>query len=87
MPTEKLRVLHVIARFNIGGTARYLCNLFPKISSEVAPIRLLRFCDLVSPVVRREAVCIRLEHPPLILGSDCRFLYPLPHLVSVLSLA
>ena len=29
MPTEKPRVLHVIARFNIGGTARYLDNLLP----------------------------------------------------------
>ena len=34
MPTEKPRVLHVIARYNIGGTARYLNNLFSKISSE-----------------------------------------------------
>ncbi len=29
MPTEKPRVLHVIARFNVGGTARYLENLIP----------------------------------------------------------
>jgi glycosyltransferase involved in cell wall biosynthesis len=29
MPTEKARVLHVIARFNVGGTARYLDNLIP----------------------------------------------------------
>jgi glycosyltransferase involved in cell wall biosynthesis len=29
MPTEKPRVLHVIARFNVGGTARYLDNLIP----------------------------------------------------------
>lgn len=29
MPTEKPRVLHVIARFNVGGTARYLHNLIP----------------------------------------------------------
>ena len=29
MPTEKPRVLHVIARFNVGGTARYLDNLLP----------------------------------------------------------
>jgi glycosyltransferase involved in cell wall biosynthesis len=35
MPTEKPRVLHVIARYNIGGTARYLNNLLPKLTSEV----------------------------------------------------
>lgn len=29
MPTEKPKVLHVIARFNVGGTARYLDNLLP----------------------------------------------------------
>jgi glycosyltransferase involved in cell wall biosynthesis len=29
MHTEKPRVLHVIARFNVGGTARYLENLLP----------------------------------------------------------
>jgi glycosyltransferase involved in cell wall biosynthesis len=29
MPIEKPRVLHVIARFNVGGTARYLDNLLP----------------------------------------------------------
>ena len=29
MHTEKPRVLHVIARFNVGGTARYLDNLMP----------------------------------------------------------
>ena len=29
MHTEKPRVLHVIARFNVGGTARYLDNLIP----------------------------------------------------------
>ena len=29
MLTEKPRVLHVIARFNVGGTARYLDNLLP----------------------------------------------------------
>ena len=29
MPTETLKVLHVIARFNIGGTARYLTHLLP----------------------------------------------------------
>jgi glycosyltransferase involved in cell wall biosynthesis len=32
MPTEKPRVLHVIARFNVGGTARYLDNLIPGLS-------------------------------------------------------
>jgi hypothetical protein len=35
MPTEKPRVLHVIARYNIGGTARYLNNLLPKLTSDV----------------------------------------------------
>jgi glycosyltransferase involved in cell wall biosynthesis len=35
MPTEKPRVLHVIARYNIGGTARYLNNLLPQLNSEV----------------------------------------------------
>jgi len=29
MPIEKPKVLHVIARFNVGGTARYLDNLIP----------------------------------------------------------
>jgi glycosyltransferase involved in cell wall biosynthesis len=32
MHTEKPRVLHVIARFNVGGTARYLDNLIPGLS-------------------------------------------------------
>jgi glycosyltransferase involved in cell wall biosynthesis len=31
MPIETLRVLHVIARFNIGGTAKYLANLIPEL--------------------------------------------------------
>ena len=35
MPTAKPRVLHVIARYNVGGTARYLYNLLPQLSSEV----------------------------------------------------
>ena len=35
MPTEKARVLHVIARYNVGGTARYLNNLLAQLSSEV----------------------------------------------------
>jgi glycosyltransferase involved in cell wall biosynthesis len=35
MPTAKPKVLHVIARYNIGGTARYLNNLLPQLSSEV----------------------------------------------------
>jgi glycosyltransferase involved in cell wall biosynthesis len=35
MPTGKLRVLHVIARYNVGGTARYLNNLIPQLSSDV----------------------------------------------------
>ena len=47
---------------------------YPQRSAEVAPVRFLRFRDLVSPVVRREAVCICLDHPPLILGSDCFFI-------------
>ena len=29
MHTRNLRVLHVIARMNVGGTARYLGNLLP----------------------------------------------------------
>jgi glycosyltransferase involved in cell wall biosynthesis len=32
MPTKKPRVLHVIARFNVGGTARYLDNLLPSLA-------------------------------------------------------
>jgi glycosyltransferase involved in cell wall biosynthesis len=35
MPTEKPRVLHVIARFNVGGTARYLDNLLPELGEHV----------------------------------------------------
>jgi glycosyltransferase involved in cell wall biosynthesis len=35
MPTVKPKVLHVIARYNVGGTARYLNNLFPQLSSDV----------------------------------------------------
>ncbi len=35
MPTEKPRVLHVIARFNVGGTARYLDNLLPGLSEQL----------------------------------------------------
>jgi glycosyltransferase involved in cell wall biosynthesis len=35
MPTDKPRVLHVIARYNVGGTARYLNNLFPQLTDEV----------------------------------------------------
>jgi len=35
MPTAKPKVLHVIARYNIGGTAKYLNNLLPRLSSEV----------------------------------------------------
>jgi glycosyltransferase involved in cell wall biosynthesis len=35
MPTEKPRVLHVIARFNVGGTARYLDNLLPQLVDQV----------------------------------------------------
>jgi glycosyltransferase involved in cell wall biosynthesis len=35
MPTDKPRVLHVIARYNVGGTARYLNNLFPQLADDV----------------------------------------------------
>jgi glycosyltransferase involved in cell wall biosynthesis len=35
VPINKPKVLHVIARFNVGGTARYLNNLLPQISSDV----------------------------------------------------
>ena len=35
MPTDKPRVLHVIARYNVGGTARYLNNLLPQLTDEV----------------------------------------------------
>ena len=34
MPTEKPKVLHVIARFNVGGTARYLENLLPGLAEK-----------------------------------------------------
>jgi glycosyltransferase involved in cell wall biosynthesis len=34
MYTEKPRVLHVIARFNVGGTARYLDNLLPGLTED-----------------------------------------------------
>jgi glycosyltransferase involved in cell wall biosynthesis len=34
MPTETFKALHVIARFNIGGTARYLANLLPDLNSQ-----------------------------------------------------
>lgn len=35
MPTDKPKVLHVIARYNVGGTARYLNNLFPQLFPDV----------------------------------------------------
>ena len=35
MPTVKPKVLHVIARYNVGGTARYLNNLLPQLTDEV----------------------------------------------------
>jgi glycosyltransferase involved in cell wall biosynthesis len=35
MPTDKPKVLHVIARYNVGGTARYLNNLFPQLTADV----------------------------------------------------
>jgi glycosyltransferase involved in cell wall biosynthesis len=38
MPTEKPRVLHVIARYNIGGTARYLNNLLPQLTFKMNTI-------------------------------------------------
>ena len=34
MHTKPIRVLHVIARMNVGGTAKYLVDLLPKLSSE-----------------------------------------------------
>lgn len=34
MPTAKIRVLHIIARFNIGGTAGYLSHLLPRLDKE-----------------------------------------------------
>jgi glycosyltransferase involved in cell wall biosynthesis len=34
MHTEKPRVLHVIARFNVGGTARYLDHLIPGLEDQ-----------------------------------------------------
>ena len=41
MPTEKLKVLHVIARFNIGGTARYLGVLLPELEARNSNSKLL----------------------------------------------
>jgi len=41
MPTEKLKVLHVIARFNIGGTARYLGTLLPDLEVKDSDPKLL----------------------------------------------
>lgn len=35
MHTKKPKVLHVIARFNVGGTARYLGYLLPQISADI----------------------------------------------------
>lgn len=35
MPTDKPRILHVIARHNVGGTARYLNNLLPQLADEI----------------------------------------------------
>ncbi len=34
MHTQPLKVLHVIARMNVGGTSRYLLTLLPKLDSE-----------------------------------------------------
>jgi glycosyltransferase involved in cell wall biosynthesis len=31
MNTRNLKIIHVIARLNVGGTSRYLCNLLPKL--------------------------------------------------------
>jgi glycosyltransferase involved in cell wall biosynthesis len=35
MHTGKIKVLHIIARFNIGGTARYLSHLLPSLNDEM----------------------------------------------------
>lgn len=35
MPTDKPKVLQVIARYNVGGTARYINNLLPQLTDEV----------------------------------------------------
>ena len=58
-----------------------------KVFVEITLVRFFRFCDLVSPIVRWETVRDRLEHPPLILTSDCCFLQTLSQLVSTFSLA
>jgi len=41
MHTEPLKILHVIARMNIGGTSRYLITLLPKLNSENSKTLLL----------------------------------------------
>lgn len=41
MPTEKIRVIHVIARFNIGGTARYLSHLLPELEQNNLEVLLV----------------------------------------------
>jgi glycosyltransferase involved in cell wall biosynthesis len=41
MPIETLKILHVIARFNIGGTARYLEVLVPELEAKNVDIKLL----------------------------------------------
>lgn len=41
MHTEPLKVLHVIARMNIGGTSKYLITLLPKLNSENCKTLLL----------------------------------------------
>lgn len=41
MSTEKIRVIHVIARFNIGGTARYLSHLLPKLEQNNLEVLLV----------------------------------------------
>jgi len=40
MHTKHIRVLHVIARFNVGGTARYLSTLLPRLQSEKVEVLL-----------------------------------------------
>jgi len=34
MPIKRIKVLHVMARMNVGGTANYMADLLPKLASE-----------------------------------------------------
>ena len=80
----------------ISESVSHWCCMCPKVwigrSSSVLNLpsdihwTLFSFRDFVSPVIRWESVCFRLEHSPLILRSDYCFLLSLPHLVSTLSL-